>query len=85
MLGTKWLTRNLKRGTLFKVAKDRYDRNDRIRVTVYYPHRHTVVLTQGQSLLAPAPKPKPSPFAFTLVGVKKSTAATTRRRLATTS
>ena len=71
MLGTKWLTRNLKHGTLFKVAKDRYDHNDRIRVTVYYPHRHTVVLTQGQSLLAPAPKPKPSPFAFTLVGVKK--------------
>ena len=73
VLGTKWLTRNLKRGTLFKVAKDRYDQNDRIRVTVYYPHRHTVVLTQGQSLLAPAPapKPKPSPFAFTLVGVKK--------------
>ena len=73
VLGTKWLTRNLKHGTLFKVAKDRYDQNDRIRVTVYYPHRHTVVLTQGQSLLAPAPmlKPKTSPFAFTLVGVKK--------------
>lgn len=76
VLGTKWLTRNLKNGTLFKVAKNRYDHNDRIRVTVDYPHRHTVVLSQGQSVLAPAPKIKPkvikpAPFAFTLVGVKR--------------
>ncbi len=75
VLGTKWLTRNLKQGTLFKVAKDRYDANDRIRVTVYYPHRHTVVLQQGQSVLAPARAPKVSPFAFTLVGVKESNGA----------
>ncbi|MDE3131105.1 MAG: PKD domain-containing protein [Acidobacteriota bacterium] len=76
VLGTKWLTRNLKHGTLFKVAKNRYDHNDRIRVTIDYPRRHTVILSQGQSVVAPAPrvKPKPTkpaPFAFTLVGVKR--------------
>ena len=47
VLGTKWLTRNLKRGTLFKVSRNHYDHNDRIRVTVDYPHRHTVVLKPG--------------------------------------
>ncbi len=86
VLGTEWLTRNLKNGTLFKVSKNRYDNNDRIRVTVDYPHRHTVVLKQGQSVLAPAPKPKikpkaapkqqpppasPAPVVFTIVGVRR--------------
>jgi PKD repeat protein len=83
VLGTEWLTRNLRRGTLFQVSRNHYDHNDRIRVTVDYPHRHTVVLRQGQSVLAPAPTPKvkrraaprqpvgPAPVAFTIVGVKR--------------
>ena len=83
VLGTEWLTRNLRRGTLFRVSKNHYDANDRIRVTVDYPHRHTVVLKQGQSVIAPAPTPKarrktepkqpvsPAPVAFTIVGVKR--------------
>ena len=83
VLGTEWLTRNLKRGTLFRVSRNHYDHNDRIRVTIDYPHRHTVVLEQGRSVLAPAPKPNvkpkaqhrqpvgPAPVAFTIVGVKR--------------
>lgn len=55
VLGSEWLTRNLKSGTLFRVTRNRLDTKDVITVTVYYPKRHTVKLRQGQSLVAPAP------------------------------
>jgi predicted RecA/RadA family phage recombinase len=50
VLGTKWYTEDRCDGTYFKVARDK------IKVTVYYPHRHTVIVKQGHSFLAP-PKP----------------------------
>jgi hypothetical protein len=69
VLGTEWLTRNLKHGTLFKVTKNHLDSKDTIKVTIDYPKRHTITLRQGQSVIAPAPvikkkpkaKPKPAP------------------------
>ena len=51
VLGTKWYTEDTCAGTYFRVARDR------IRVTVYYPHVHTVVVTQGHSLFAPNETP----------------------------
>lgn len=74
VLGTKWLTRNVKNGTLFEVTKNPLDKNDSIRVTVYYPSRHTVILRQGQSLLAPAPvkKKQVKPGMVTLSGATES-------------
>ncbi len=53
--GTTWLTRNQSNGTFFEVTKNRYDKNDQIVVTVFYPKPHKVILRQGQSLLAPNP------------------------------
>jgi hypothetical protein len=52
VLGTKWYTENTCAGTYFKVVRDK------IKVTVYYPHRHTVVVTQGHSLFAPNEVPR---------------------------
>jgi hypothetical protein len=48
VLGTKWFTRDTCAGTYFKVIRDK------IQVTVYYPHPHTVVVTAGHSLFAPS-------------------------------
>jgi hypothetical protein len=48
VLGTKWYTEDRCDGTFFKVTRDK------IKVTVYYPHRHTVIVKQGHSFLAPA-------------------------------
>lgn len=47
VLGTKWYTEDTCAGTYFKVIRDK------LKVTVYYPHVHTVVVTQGHSLFAP--------------------------------
>jgi hypothetical protein len=47
VLGTKWFTENTCAGTYFKVVRDK------IKVTAYYPHRHTVTVTQGHSYFAP--------------------------------
>lgn len=47
VLGTQWFTEDTCTGTYFRVVRDK------IRVTVYYPHRHTVVVTQGHSFFAP--------------------------------
>jgi hypothetical protein len=47
VLGTKWYTEDTCDGTYFKVARDK------IKVTAYYPHRHTVTVTQGHSFFAP--------------------------------
>jgi hypothetical protein len=55
VLGTVWLTRNQCNGTYFQVAKTTNDPHGEIRVTVLHPHRHTVLLKRGHSLLAPAP------------------------------
>ncbi len=72
VLGTRWLTRNTKSGTLFRVAKNRLDTNDSIKVTVDYPERHTVTLRQGESLLAPAPVKRKPMAAVTLGGATES-------------
>ncbi len=55
VLGTTWLTRDQCDGTYFKVTHTTGDPHGEIRVTVYYPHHHTILLKQGHSLLAPAP------------------------------
>ncbi len=47
VLGTKWYTENTCAGTYFRVVRDK------IRVTAYYPHPHTVVVTAGHSFFAP--------------------------------
>lgn len=47
VLGTKWYTENTCAGTYFRVVRDK------IKVTAYYPHRHTVVVTAGHSYFAP--------------------------------
>ncbi len=51
VLGTQWYTEDTCDGTWFKVIRDK------IKVTVYYPHRHTVVVTQGHSFFAPNKPP----------------------------
>lgn len=51
VLGTKWFTEDTCAGTYFKVVRDK------IKVKVYYPHVHTVVVTQGHSLFAPNATP----------------------------
>jgi hypothetical protein len=55
VLGTEWLTRDQCDGTFFEVVKTSNDPHGEIRVTVLHPHRHTVLLKRGHSLLAPAP------------------------------
>lgn len=55
VLGTQWLTRDQCDGTYFKVTHTSKDPHGKIRVTVYHPHRHKVLLKQGHSILAPAP------------------------------
>jgi hypothetical protein len=55
VLGTEWLTRDQCDGTFFEVTKTSNDPHGEIRVTVRYPHKHTVLLKRGHSLLAPAP------------------------------
>ncbi|MDE3134429.1 MAG: hypothetical protein KGL15_10205 [Acidobacteriota bacterium] len=47
VLGTRWLTEDTCDGTWFKVVRDK------IKVTAYYPHRHTVLVTAGHSYFAP--------------------------------
>jgi hypothetical protein len=47
VLGTRWYTEETCGGTYFKVLRDK------IKVTVYYPQRHTVIVTAGHSLFAP--------------------------------
>jgi hypothetical protein len=47
VLGTRWLTEDTCLGTWFKVVRDK------IKVTAYYPHRHTVIVTAGHSYFAP--------------------------------
>ncbi len=54
VLGTTWLTRDQCDGTYFFVERTRDDPRGAIRVTVYHPHRHTVLLRRGHHLLAPA-------------------------------
>jgi len=54
VLGTEWLTRDQCDGTYFQVKSTSNDPHGEIRVTVDYPHRHTVLLKRGHSLLAPA-------------------------------
>jgi hypothetical protein len=54
VLGTEWLTRDQCDGTYFSVLKTSDDPHGEIKVTVFYPHRHTVLLKRGHSLLAPA-------------------------------
>ncbi len=53
--GNFGLTRDQCDGTYFSVLKTSNDPHGEIRVTVDYPHRHTVLLKRGHSLLAPAP------------------------------
>lgn len=55
VLGTEWLTRDQCDGTYFQVTHTSGDPHGEIKITVDYPHRHTVLLKQGHSLLAPAP------------------------------
>jgi hypothetical protein len=55
VLGTEWLTRDQCDGTFFEVLKTSDDPHGEIRVTVLRPHKHTVLLKRGHSLLAPAP------------------------------
>jgi hypothetical protein len=55
VLGTEWLTRDQCDGTFFQVLKTSNDPHGEIRVTVLHPHKHTVLLKRGHSLLAPAP------------------------------
>jgi hypothetical protein len=55
VLGTEWLTRDQCDGTFFEVLKTSNDPHGEIRVTVLHPHKHTVLLKRGHSLLAPAP------------------------------
>jgi hypothetical protein len=55
VLGTEWLTRDQCDGTYFQVTHTSGDPHGEIKVTVDHPHRHTVLLKQGHSLLAPAP------------------------------
>ncbi len=61
VLGTKWFTENTCAGTYFKVVRDT------LKVTVYYPYVHTVVVKQGHSLFAPnqAPEISVSPVSAT--------------------
>jgi hypothetical protein len=61
VLGTKWFTENTCAGTYFRVVRDT------LKVTVYYPHVHTVVVKQGHSLFAPnlAPEISVSPVSAT--------------------
>ena len=47
VLGTKWYTENTCVGTWFKVVRDK------VKVTAYYPHLHTVTVTAGHSYFAP--------------------------------
>ena len=47
VLGTKWYTEDTCAGTYFHVVRDK------IKVTAYYPHPHTVVVTAGHSYFAP--------------------------------
>jgi hypothetical protein len=47
VLGTRWYTENECGGTYFRVVRDK------IKVTAYYPKRHTVIVTQGHSYFAP--------------------------------
>ena len=51
VLGTKWYTEDTCAGTYFKVDRDK------IKVTAYYPHRHTVIVTAGHSYFAPTARP----------------------------
>lgn len=55
VLGTTWLVRDQCNGTYFYVKSTSNDPNGAILVTVLHPHRHTVKLKHGHSLLAPAP------------------------------
>jgi hypothetical protein len=47
VLGTKWYTEDTCDGTYFKVDRDK------IKVTVFYPHPHYVIVTAGHSYFAP--------------------------------
>lgn len=47
VLGTKWFTEDTCYGTYFKAVRDS------IKVTAYYPTRHTVIVPQGQSIFVP--------------------------------
>ena len=47
VLGTKWYTEDTCTGTYFHVVRDK------IKVTAYYPHPHTVIVTAGHSYFAP--------------------------------
>jgi hypothetical protein len=47
VLGTKWFTQDTCAGTWFRVVRDK------IKVTAYYPHPHTVMVTAGHSYFAP--------------------------------
>lgn len=55
VLGTTWLIRDQCDGTYFYVKRTSNDPHGAILVTVLHPHRHTVYLKRGHSLLAPAP------------------------------
>ena len=46
VLGTKWFTEDTCAGTWFTVVRDK------IKVTAYYPHPHTVIVTAGHSFFA---------------------------------
>jgi hypothetical protein len=47
VLGTRWLTEDTCDGTYFKVERDK------IKVKVFYPHPHYVIVTAGHSLFIP--------------------------------
>jgi hypothetical protein len=47
VLGTKWYTEDTCDGTYFRVTRDK------VRVTAYYPHRHTQIVTAGHAFFAP--------------------------------
>jgi len=47
VLGTRWLTEDTCDGTYFKVDRDK------IKVKVFYPHPHYVIVTAGHSLFIP--------------------------------
>jgi hypothetical protein len=53
VLGTKWYSENTCAGTYFRVVRDK------IKVTAFYPHRHTVIVTAGHSYFAPNQKLTP--------------------------
>ena len=54
VLGTRWYTEDTCAGTFFRVVRDK------IKVTAYYPHPHTVIVTAGPLVLRAQPAALPT-------------------------